>query len=471
MIGREEERRSFAKAMSAKESQFIALYGRRRVGKTYLVRESLGRDFVFEHVGVYDGTYDEELESFGKSLSKWGLKDVQKIGSWMSAFDELERLVTSSRKSRKVVFIDELPWMDTPKSKFLPALCHFWNSFASARKDIVLVVCGSAASWMLKKIVQDKGGLHDRVTDIICLRPFTLRECEMYAKSLGLRMSRRELVECYMIFGGVPYYWGYLDKRYSLVQNIDRICFAEGGKLTKEFSRLYASLFKDDERYVKIVKALAGVKSGMTRDEVVASIKATDGGAWTHCLEELCESGFVRRYAALGKKSKGAIYQLIDGFSLFHLRFMTGKSEVDEHFWSLSQSSQSVVVWKGLAFERVGLLHLRQIKEALGISGVLTSAYAWRHEADDTYPWGVQIDLLLERADHVVNVCEFKYSKDEFAISAEYEKTLNRKCETFRAVTGTKDAIHLTLVTTEGVARNSHSGVVQSEVKLDDLFE
>ena len=279
---------------------------------------------------------------------------------------------------------------------------------------------------------------------------------------------RKAEMEC---SGGVPYYWGYLDKRYSLVQNIDRICFAEGGKLTKEFSRLYASLFKDDERYVKIVKALAGVKSGMTRDEVVTSIKATDGGAWTHCLEELCESGFVRRYAALGKKSKGAIYQLVDGFSLFHLRFMTVKSEVDEHFWSLSQSSQSVVVWKGLAFERVGLLHLRQIKEALGISGVLTSAYAWRHEADDTYPWGVQIDLLLERADHVVNVCEFKYTKDEFAISAEYEKTLNRKCETFRAVTGTKDAIHLTLVTTEGVARNSHSGVVQSEVKLDDLFE
>lgn len=471
MIGREEEQVSFEKAMSAKESQFIALYGRRRVGKTYLVRESLGRDFVFEHVGVYDGTYEEELEAFGKSLVKWGLRGIRKVGNWMAAFDELERLVVSSRKRRKVVFIDELPWMDTPKAKFLSALCHFWNSFASARKDIVLVVCGSAASWMLKKIVQDKGGLHDRVTDIIYLRPFTLRECEAYAKSLGLRMSRRELVECYMIFGGVPYYWSHLDRRYSLVQNIDRICFAEGGKLAREFMRLYASLFKEDERHVRIVKELASVKSGMTRDELVASMKVKDGGAWTHCLEELCESGFVRRYAVIGKKTKGAIYQLIDNFSLFHLRFMAGKAGLDEHFWSLSQSSQSVVVWKGLAFERVGLLHLRQIKKALGISGVLTSAYAWRHDADETYPWGVQIDLLLERADNVVNVCEFKFSKDQFVISAEYERTLNRKCETFRAVTGTKDAIHLTMVTTEGVACNTHSGVVQSEVRLDDLFE
>lgn len=470
MIGRRDEILSLDKAMRAKESQFVAVYGRRRVGKTYLVREVLGREFIFEHVGVYDGTYSGELESFRDSLVKWGVSKCPEIKDWKTAFNQLERVIVTSRKRRKVVFIDELPWMDTPKSKFLPSLCHFWNSFVSARKDVVLVVCGSAASWMLKKIVQDKGGLHDRITDLIYLRPFTLLECESYARSLGLKMSKRDIAECYMIFGGVPYYWSYLDRRYSLVQNIDRICFAEGGRLAKEFKRLYASLFKDDERHLKIVKALASVKTGMTRDELVACMNVTDGGAWTRCLDELCESGFVRRYTAFGKKSKGTVFQLIDNFTLFHLRFLEGKNGLDENFWTLAQKSQPVVVWKGLAFERLGLLHVRQIKEALGISGVLTSAYAWRHEADDTYPWGVQIDLLLERADNVINVCEFKFAKDQFAISAEYEKALNRKCETFGAVSGTKSAIHLTMITTEGVVRSSHYGVIQSEVTLADLF-
>lgn len=470
MVGRKEELRSLEKAMRAKESQFVAVYGRRRVGKTYLIRESLGRDFIFEHVGPYDGTYQEELEAFEDSLRKWGVRDCPKLGNWKQAFEILEKLICQSRKRRKVVFIDELPWMDTPKSKFLPALGHFWNSFVSARKDVVLVVCGSAASWMLKKIVQDKGGLHDRVTDIIYLRPFTLGECEAYVKSMGLRMSRREIAECYMIFGGVPYYWSYLDKGYSLVQNVDRLCFAEGGKLRREFERLYASLFKDDVRHRELVRTLSTVRAGMTRDELIRALKVTDGGAWTNCLDELCESGFVRRYAAMGCKSKGTVYQLIDGFTLFHFRFIEGRSNSDDHFWTLAQKSQPVVVWKGLAYERLCLLHVRQIRMALGISGVLTDVFAWRHDADDTYPWGAQIDLLLERADNVINVCEVKYAKGEFVIKSKYAQELDRKCETFSTVTGTKSAVHLTMVTTEGVARNSYSSIVQSEVTLDDLF-
>ena len=471
MVGRKEELLALERAMRSDESQFVAVYGRRRVGKTYLVREALGREFIFEHVGPYDGSYEEELDAFRDSLVKWGVQDCPQIKTWKEAFLLLEKFVAASRKRRKVIFIDELPWMDTPKSKFLPALGHFWNAFASARKDVVLVVCGSAASWMLKKIVQDKGGLHDRVTDIIYLKPFDLSECEQYSRQKGLKMSRREIAECYMVFGGVPYYWSYLDKRYSLIQNIDRLCFAEGGKLTKEFSRLYASLFKDDERYRQIVRTLSTVRIGMSRDELIREMKVSDGGAWTHCLDDLCESGFVRKYTSVGKKSKGAIYQLVDNFTLFHFQFMEGLVNADEQFWTLAQKSQRVVVWKGLAFERLCLAHVRQIKAALGISGVLTNVFSWRHEPDDTYPWGAQIDLLLERADNVINVCEMKYAKGEFVIKADYEKDLNRKCETFAAVTGSKSAVHLTLITTEGLAHNSHSGVVQSEVILDDLFK
>jgi len=457
-------------AYEATESQFVAIYGRRRVGKTYLVRQVLGPEFLMEHVGPYNGSFADELEAFHDSLVTWGYSECPRLTSWKQAFGELEKHIRTSKRKRKVIFIDELPWMDTPKSKFLPALGHFWNAFASARNDVVLIVCGSAASWMLKKIVQDKGGLHNRVTDIIFLKPFTLSECAQLAESRSLRMSRMEIADAYMIFGGIPYYWSYLVPKYSLVQNIDRICFAEGGKLTKEFDRLYASLFQDDERHLKIVTALSTIRAGMTRDELIRAMKVTDGGTWTKCIDDLCESGFVRRYAAQGCKNKGTVYQLIDNFTLFHFRFMANRHNADEHYWSLSQDDQSVVVWKGLAFERLCLSHVRQIKMALGIAGVRTEVYAWRHTADETYPWGVQIDLLLERADRVTNVCEMKYSHDAYAITSNYEKKLARKCETYREVAKTRNAVHLTLVAANGIARNAHASQVQSVVTLDDLF-
>jgi len=473
MIGRKVEVEALRDALESDESQFVAVYGRRRVGKTFLIRETLGAHIVFENVGVYDGTLSEELCAFRKALIKWGLKDVPTIDGWSTAFDLLEGLIEKSPQIRKVLFFDEMPWMDTPNSGFLKALDHFWNAFASARKDVVLVVCGSAASWIIKRIVRNKGGLHNRLTEIIRLKPFTLNECECYAAAKGLRMTRREIAECYMIFGGVPYYWSWLKKRLSLAQNIDALCFADGGKLRDEFEALYRSLFKDSALHRAVVTGLATVKAGMTRLELLRHLGVSaenDGGAYTRCLDDLCESGFVRKYTAMGCKAKGAVYQLIDNFTLFHFRFIAGSENPDEHHWTLSLKAPTVSVWRGLAFERLCLWHVPQIKHALGISGVLTEVYAWRHEPDDVRPWGVQIDLLLDRADRVVNVCEMKYVSDQFVIDADAEKSLLRKCETFRTVTKTRHAIHLTLVTTEGVFRNKYSGIVQSEVTLDDLF-
>ena len=471
MIGRKDERMRLETALSKDEAQLIAVYGRRRIGKTFLVRETFGDRFYFHHAGLARGTLREQLAAFRDSLLRCGAEDVPSFNGWREAFNALERfIVAGGTRRKKVIFIDEMPWMDTPKSKFVMWFEAFWNGWCSARKDVVLVICGSATSWIVKKVFRNRGGLYNRVTERIHLNPFTLGECRELCRAMKLPFSNADIAELFMVFGGVPYYWRFLERGKSVAQNIDALLFGKNGQLRHEFEDVFCSLFGEKQGYMKIVRALASCTCGMTCGELLSATGLSKGGGVLRILDALEQSGFIRRYTAYGKKKQNSQFQLIDSFTLFHLKFIDGESNHDEHFWSHSTIGPALNTWRGLAFERVGLLHLRQIKKALGISGVLTSAYAWRHEADDTYPWGVQIDLLLERADHVVNVCEFKFSKDEFVISAEYAKALVRKCETFRAVTGTKDAVHLTLVTTEGVARNTHSGIVQSEVKLDDLF-
>ena len=338
-----------------------------------------------------------------------------------------------------------------------------------ARKDIVLIVCGSAAAWMVKNLFRNRGGLHNRVTARICLQPFTLGECEMFATDRGLGMSRADIAECYMALGGIPYYWRYLARGMSLAQNLDRLCFAVDAPLKGEFDELYSSLFRDAISYKKVVAALAKKKIGMTRLELIEALDISTTGRLSEILKTLEASGFIRSYRSYGAKKKNAIYQLTDPFTLFHFRFLETPS-TDEHFWSSTLSSPAQAAWRGLAFERLCLLHLPQVRRALGVGSIHVEAYGWSFKGDETYPDGVQIDLVLERADNVINICEMKYSANVYAIDKAYDSALGRKIATFAGVTGTRKAIHLTLVTANGLLRNQYSGRVQSEVVLADLF-
>ena len=375
----------------------------------------------------------------------------------------------NSTDEKKIVFLDELPWMDTPRSNFISAFEHFWNGWASARKDIILIICGSATSWIINKVINDHGGLHNRVTKQIALQPFTLKECEMFAQSKGLEMSRYQLAECYMVLGGIPYYWSLLEKGLSLAQNIDKIIFAKNGKLSNEFNQLYASLFKSPEQYIDIVTALGKKKAGMTREEIIVATDKYSNGALSKVLDELEYCGFIRKYNGFGKKSKQAIYQLIDNYTLFYFKFIRQNENNDEHFWSASIDSAMHRAWSGLAFERLCMAHMQQIKAALGIAGVLSNVYSWRKEADEMSD-GAQIDLLIDRKDQVINLCEMKYSLSEYVIDAEYEQKLRNKKSIFIDTTNTRKAVHLTMVTTFGIKVNAHSGIVQNEITLEDLF-
>lgn len=469
-IGRKKELQLLHEIQNDDSSHFLAIYGRRRVGKTFLIREAFDYRFAFQHAGLSDSGMKGQIFAFVSSLKDAGYEVKKQPKNWLEAFEYLKDLIRKSSEKKKIIFIDELSWMDTPKCDLMVALENFWNGFASARKDIVLIVCASATSWMLSKVVHNKGGLYNRLTEQIHLRTFCLGECEEYVKNSGLAFNRNQILQYYMIFGGVPYYWGFLKKGLSLSQNIDRILFEKDAPLRDEFKYLYASVFKKPENYVKIIEALGTKKVGMTREEIINAAKISNSGDLTTKLEELESCGFIRKYYAFGMKKKNAIYQLMDCFTLFYFKFLKSQP-TDEHFWTNQINTPLVNTWMGLAFERVCMEHIEQIKVKLGISGVLTEVNSWYCKADlDNGVFGSQIDMLIVRKDQVINLCEMKYSQSEYTITEKVDRNIRNKISDLITVSGTKYAIYPAIITTYGLVENSYSQEVQSVVTIDDLF-
>ncbi len=472
LIGRKSEQKELLDAANAEYSKFVAVYGRRRVGKTFLIRETFNYSFTFQHTGLARGKMKDQLLSFRASLQNASGKKYSQFKNWYEAFFALEEWLGSLPEGKKIVFFDELPWMDTPRSNFISGLEHFWNSWASARKDILLIACGSATSWIVNKLINNHGGLHNRLTNKILLHPFTLSECEQYSEANKLGLSRYQMVENYMIMGGIPFYWSLLKREISMAQNIDSLFFSEDMEgLSHEYEQLYSSLFNNPEPYMQVVTTLAKKNKGLTRDEIVHDSGIKTSGDLTRYLNELEWCGFIRKYNCIGKHSKDALYQLIDNFTLFYFQYIKGNKNNDSHFWTNNIGSPLHRAWGGLAFERVCLQHISQIKEALGISGVLSNVYSWRTEADEEK--GIdktQIDLLIDRNDGVINLCEMKFSAQEYAITEDEEMKLRRRRGNFIDATQTKKAVHITLVTPYGLKQNFHSAIAQNEILMASLF-
>ena len=472
MIGRKRELNLLCECRDSDRSRLVVVYGRRRVGKTFLVREAFDYKFTFTHTGIENGTYAEQLGGFWNSICTQFNFDAERPKNWMDAFELLKKGISQSPDERKAIFMDELPWMDTRRSGFVKAIAAFWNGWASARKDIVMVVCGSAAAWMTKKILQNRGGLFNRANRTIYLEPFTLAECEDYLASKDMPMSRKDITLAYMAFGGAPYYWTLLERDKSIEQNFDMLFFSTNAPLALEFKRLYRSVFESPEPYIAVVSTLGTRKSGLTRDEIVQSTpNVGNDGTLTEILENLELSGFVRRYSATGKIKRESIFQLIDNYTLFYFQFIRDYTGKDDAHWSHMRQDQHRVAWEGLAFERICLQHTRQIKSALGISGVATEESAWAKKGDGNERSGAQIDLVIQRGDRVTNLCEMKFASGEYEITSAYETALRNKMDSFRRDTKTKDTLHLTFVTTYGLVRNSHASIARSQVTLDELFK
>lgn len=479
IIAREKEQAELERLANEPTAQMLVVYGRRRVGKTFLIREYFDDGFVFKHTAVSpmelrerengELLYHVQLKEFGASLRKYGSKDESPISDWFEAFHRLETLLDSKRKKGKmVVFIDELPWLDTPRAGFLSAFEHFWNDYGSGKHNLLLIVCGSATSWMLDHLINNKGGLYGRSTCEMHIHPFTLKETETYLNWRGLTFDRYDITQAYMLTGGVAYYLSYFKKGQSLAQNIDEIFFSAEGFLQKEYDRLFTSLFADNTGYRRIVEALSENRFGLTRDSIAQKASIALGGTLSNMLKALVQSDLVSVYWNFGESKKIQYYKLTDMFCLFYLGFVQKKPTGNRTYWNDNQNSPRLNSWRGRAFEDVCFVHQEQVKRALGINGIQAEVYPW-HSKGDKANIGAQIDMLIDRADRVMNLCEMKFTQGDYVITKDYDERLRNKLQSLFTAIGKRN-VQVSLVTTYGLKTNMYSGRVQRIVTLDDLF-
>lgn len=468
IIGRETEIAALKQYMQSKEPEFIAVYGRRRVGKTFLINETFKDNFAFSITATTDKDRAAQLRNFNAAIINYGGTPASPAKTWPEAFEQLQELIEGFRgKGKKVIFFDELPWFDTRKSGFLSAFGHFWNVWGSRRSDILLIVCGSATSWMVGRLLYNRGSLHNRVTGRIRLAPFTLKETEAYLRYRGIYWERADIAQIYMAFGGIPFYLRMLDPKLSAAQNIDKLCFGKDAQMREEFDILYASLFSEPQKYLKILEVLASNKNGLTREDIISKTGMSSGGAISETLEELRQCGFIEQYNDYSGKRGRYIYQIIDFFTIFYFKNMKNNRQRTGGYWVKSVGSGTWNNWVGQTFEKLCITHLDNIKDALSIGGIIATPYAWKSvRANPT----AQIDLLIDRADNAINICECKFTQEPFAIDKSYSANLRNKIAAFREEGRKRKTLFLTMITTYGVKQNTYSGMVQSEVVLDDLF-
>ena len=470
LIGREEEKKALLQAIRSDKPELIAIYGRRRVGKTFLVRNTYKSKLNFEIAGIQNGTLKEQLQNFSYRLSEYSNTRVSATppANWIEAFHLLSKYLPRKKVKKHVIFIDELPWIATPRSGFLKAFDNFWNSWAS-KKNIVVVICGSAASWMIKKVIHNKGGLHNRVTQVINLHPFTLRETESYFNKKKINLNRYQILQIYMAIGGIPLYLDKIEGGKSAAQNIDLLCFSPKGFLRDEFTKLYSSLFTNPESHVKIIRAISSKWKGLTREEIIRQSKLSDGGSINRILDELVYSGFISTYLPFDKKKKDKLYRLTDEYSLFFLKFIEYSPSVKNTWIKLSQS-QKWKAWSGYSFESICIKHGELIKQALGIEAVYTEFSSFLIKGNKTKQ-GVQIDLVIDRNDNSINICEMKFYNGKYSITKKYAADLRQKQIRFQEKTKTNKQIFLTMISSFGIEHNKNSlGLIDHDLTIDVLF-
>lgn len=467
LVGRKHEINILDNLLISSKSELVTVYGRRRVGKTYLINEIYKDNIIFSFSGLFKSNVKTHLTNFQFVLSK-KKKNLTRPKSWFEAFYQLEDYIESHRmKKKKVIFLDEFPWLDTRRSNFLSAFDNFWNNFASKRNDLVIVICGSAASYMIKNIVKSTGGLHNRITEKIHLKPFSLYETELLLRSKNVKLSQYDILQIYMCMGGIPHYLERIMPGESVPTIIDRLCFEKDGFLRNEFESIFYSLFRKAENHIIIIKALAKVRKGLTRKNILLKTKIKSGGTFSKTILELEESGFVESYQPF-QGTKEVLYRLADEYSMFYLKFIQNTKPQIGGVWKNMYNQNSYKIWSGFSFETICMKHIEEIKHRLGISGVQTFTSSW---VDKNSEKGAQIDLLIDRADNAINLCEIKFHKTPYTITKPYAESIMEKEEVFKLRTKTKKNVFITLISVFGIKENKYATqIVQNSITASDLF-
>lgn len=471
LIGRLQEIKKIDKLVSSPKSEFLAVYGRRRVGKTFLIRAYFDKKFDFYATGLAKGNTQQQLTNFTVFINNSFRQDHAVPDNWLLAFNllikELERTKTDKKR---VLFFDEMPWMDTKKSDFMMGLDFFWNAWASAQDNILLIVCGSAASWMINNLIHNTGGLYNRVTERLRLEPFTLQETEVYFSAKNIVLDRYQIIQLYMVMGGIPYYLDQVEGGKSAMQNIEDLCFRNDGKLRKEFNFIFASLFRNAHKHAAVLQTIYDKGGALTRDELIKHSNFSTGGSISKVLSELEESEFITTFQKFGGQKSNLVYCISDFYTLFYFRFIQKAGKYEPNMWLNNIDNPAFRAWSGLAFEQICFAHVAQIKNALKIGGVSSTTYSWYTKGDSDTK-GSQIDLVIDRRDQVINLFEIKYSINKITITKEYDAVLRHKIQSFRDATETKKSVFLTLLTTHGLKENEYSrSCIQNALTMNDLF-
>jgi uncharacterized protein len=473
MIGRQKEIEKIKNLLTSERSEFLAVTGRRRVGKTFLIDKSLQEHYCFSMTGIQNGSLTAQLVNFAAKLSEYdGTLNPKALDNWLMAFLHLKAyLKTLDKDKKQVIFIDELPWAATPKSGFIQILAHLWNDYLSKETHFILVICGSATSWITKKIINDVGGLHNRITENIHLYAFTLAETSAFLKNKGLQFSNQEVAKIYMTLGGIPFYLENLRKGESFAIAIERLCFSPTGILHNEYNNLFQALFTNAEVHQQITGVLAAHPYGMSHSAILQAMgKEQSTGSYQRAIEELIVSDFIVENTSFGKKRRDAIYRLTDEYSIFYHRFIKPNRKYTQGMWQQLAESQSYKIWSDYAFETLCHKHIDSIKPALGITAVYTELYSFRVIGSQNTE-GVQIDLIIDRKDGCINLCEIKFYKGVFTITKEYYQQLIEKRQRFIEQTGTKKQVFLTFITNHGIAANEYAEeIVDAEIRLEWLM-
>lgn len=475
IIGRKRELELLELAYGSSEAQFITVYGRRRVGKTFLIREFFTQKecHYFHVTGLQHGNIKKQLENFSKSLSHAFHKGspLKAPSNWGDALEMLTKDL-ADLKGKVVLFFDELPWLVTRRSGLLEEIDYYWNNQWAGNPNIIFVACGSSASWLLTNIIYNKGGLHNRTTLEMSILPFNLADTRDYLAAKRIRLEQSQIASLYLAIGGIPYYLNYVRSGRSAQENIQKLFFDVGAPLRNEYDKLFESLFDGADAYKEIISILAKKREGMARSELDAAAKLSSAGGYLYKrLKNLCDAGFIKEYVPWGK-SIGGYYKVIDEFCLFYLYWVEKQGTFfEDDYWILQSQRPEYYAWAGYAFEALCAKHYQQIIKALGIKGI-KGVGSWRFIPRSATEKGAQIDLVIERFDNAITLCEIKYSEQSFLINKDYAAVLQNKIKVFKEHTGTTKQLFLCLITAHGLKQTVYSEeMLSGVVVLDDLFK